>query len=166
MMDVSVAKSRVLDWIHVGSILAAALCGTGIVGCGGSTRIPVYPVNGQVLHQGEPAKGALVIFHPIDQKKDVGEKIPPRPSAIVRPDGTFSLTTLKPDDGARIGDYRVSIVWFEQADRGEGGLGRGDPEHGPRAKDQLKGKYAHPDNSGLTATIKSGSNNLSPFELN
>ena len=143
------------------------LClGFGVVGCGGNSKIPIYPVRGEVLHQGEPAEGALVIFHPLDQTKDVGEKVPPRPSGLVAADGSFALTTHTPGDGARAGDYQVSIVWFDEVDSDSGGgIGQRDSEHGPRAKDRLNGTFADPKHSGLKATITSGVNALEPFDL-
>ena len=148
------------------ALLGAGLFGLSSIGCGANSKLPVYPVHGNVLRHGEPAEGALVIFHPLDKAKDVGEVVPPRPSGRVQSDGSFSLTTSQPNDGARAGDYQVSIVWFQEAaSQAAGGLGGRGSEPKAGAKDQLQGKYALPEQSGLTATITPGSNQLEPFEL-
>ena len=164
-MDVSGKKTTRSACIRRGSLLVVGFLAVWVLGCGADSKIPVYPVRGAVLHRGEPAEGALVIFYPLDQKKDVKEKIPPRPSGLVDADGAFVLTTHKPTDGAREGDYEVSVVWFEEAAEKEGGLGQGDSEHGPKPKDKFNGKYADPKRSGLKATITPGKNMLEPFEL-
>jgi len=147
------------------SLLIAVFLTCWCVGCGDNSKIPVYPVRGTVLYRGEPAEGALVIFHPVDQSKNLKESIPPRPSGLVDSDGAFVLTTHQPTDGGRAGDFQVSIVWFNEAVEKDGGLGLGDSEHGPKPKDKLNGKYADPKRSGLTATITAGKNDLEPFDL-
>jgi hypothetical protein len=156
----TIAPRRLSD-----SLLIAGFLAFWIVGCGDNSKIPVYPVRGTVLYRGEPAEGALVIFHPVDPSTNLKEKIPPRPSGLVDSEGAFVLTTHQPTDGGRSGDYQISIVWFNEAVEKEGGLGQGDSEHGPKPKDKLNGKYADPKRSGLTATITAGTNDLEPFDL-
>ena len=145
-------------------LTAIVLVGTLSLGCGGAVEIPVYPTRGIVHYQGEPAEGALVVFHPLNHPKVDKELIPPRPSGLTDVDGNFSLTTHASSDGARAGDYRISIVWFKNAIEDEPGMGSKESRGG--SKDALSGKYADPAKSGLTVTIDPGINELPAFELN
>ena len=79
-------------------------------------------------------------------------------------DGNFNLTTHVSGDGARAGDYRVSIVWFKNASEEEPGMGSKESRGG--SKDALNGKYADPAKSGLTVTIDPGVNEIPTFDLN
>jgi hypothetical protein len=116
-------------------------------------------VQGTVTVKGQPVKGAVVIFHPKG-----GEAKGQRPSGVTKEDGTFTLGTgNKP--GAPPGDYVVTITW--PVEEGPVKFKKGSTEQEePPLVDQLKGRYANAANSTLTATIKSGSNKLNPFELN
>src|SRR5438477_10167409 len=83
---------------------AAALLLLPLVsGCG---RSGPYPVEGKVVWEdGSPAKElamAQVVF-------DLPEmQISSRGS--IQPDGTFRLTTYKPNDGAMPGEYKVMVL--------------------------------------------------------
>lgn len=136
-----------------------------LYGCGGDTVIPVYPVTGKVLYQGSPPEGALVIFYPAGHPEVKGESFPPRPSGVVQADGSFSLTTLNPKDGARAGKYKVTVVWFKGSTSEEGGVGAGSNKARSGNGDALEGKYASPDLSGLTAEVTTGKNELTPYDL-
>jgi hypothetical protein len=133
--------------------------------CARNPGIPVYPVSGIVLHNGEPAEGALVICYPVNPIKVEKEAQPPRPSGLVDASGEFVLSTNAPGDGAREGDYRVSIVWFKDATGEEPVFGGRGKEGQAANKDYLNGKYSDPKRSGLTITVSPGSNQLDPFEL-
>lgn len=82
-----------------------------LAGCGGKA---VTPVQGVVALEGKPVAGATVLFMPEDDEGG-------RPaSGYTLPDGTFRLTTYKPDDGALAGTYRVVVQKTSAAkDRGE-----------------------------------------------
>src|SRR5262245_31109255 len=73
-----------------------------------------YPVRGQVLVDGQPAEGAVVVFHP----KDDTSAQALRPAAIVQPDGSFAVKSYDPQvcptpkEGAPAGDYLIAINWF------------------------------------------------------
>src|SRR5436305_579462 len=83
------------------SALLAALTLAGLAGCGGGK----YPVEGRVeWSDGTPAKeleGGLVVFEsttaPFCARGDIKE------------DGSFRLTTDRPEDGVLPGPYRVLI---------------------------------------------------------
>ncbi|MBA4064301.1 MAG: hypothetical protein C0501_11430 [Isosphaera sp.] len=71
--------------------LAAAGCGRGL---------DLAPVAGRVAVGGKAVTSGVVMFHPPDGPTAVGE---------IRPDGTFTLTTVSPGDGAVVGPHRVTI---------------------------------------------------------
>src|SRR5947209_3838508 len=82
-----------------------ALLAVTLAGCGKG----VSPVQGVVTLEGTPVAGATVLFMPDGQ--DEG-----RPATgFTSPDGTFRLTTFRPDDGALAGKYRVLVQKAEAA---------------------------------------------------
>ena len=139
--------------------------GLSLTGCGAQQDAPVYPVHGQVLVKGKPAEGALVIFYPINAQPIGDEKMVPRPSGLVESDGSFHLTTTEPKDGARPGDYHVTIVWFKETANQTATLGVMGGESRGGGRDLLKGKYARPEKSGLKVTVAKEPNELAPFNL-
>jgi hypothetical protein len=116
-------------------------------------RPPLQPVRGQVFFAGQPAAGALVVFHPVDDPALDA----PRPSALVGPDGSFRLGTFAPNDGAPVGDYRVAIAW-------PAGKASADPRTGEVAN-RLPARYADPLASNLRVQVREGPNDLPPFQL-
>jgi hypothetical protein len=135
------------------ALMAISLATTG---CGGDGRVDVNPVAGKVTVKGQPAVGAQLIFYAQDEAlKEPGI---PVPEGTVGEDGSFRLTTYEEGDGAPAGQYKVSVIWEQVLKESN------DPESRV-ARDRLDGRYAHPDQSGLTATIAEGDNQLPPFEL-
>jgi hypothetical protein len=126
-------------------VLAGALLGTG---CG---QRDAYPVRGRVLYEGKPAVGAVVFLHPVD----LSEPTRSRPSGRVGKDGSFSISTPNLGDGAKPGEYLVTVVWRAEA-------GPGDSEED---EDLLPARYLDPKTSGLRITVKAGANDLEPFDL-
>src|SRR5262245_41467474 len=108
--------------------IALAAFAAALIACTSCTkhdsRVPVYPVHGQVLVADKPAKNAFVVFHPAGT--DGPEAL--RPYGHAAADGSFKLTTFEADDGAPAGEYQVSVVWLAD-------VGGEDPP------DQLKGRY-------------------------
>jgi hypothetical protein len=124
-----------------------------VLGCGGpEPPEAVHAVNGQVTYRGKPAVGAIVVFHKVGADPSSGQ-----PSGKVQDDGTFSLTSYQPGDGAAEGEYRVTISWREAI-----GGSLSDPDYGP---EKLPKKYQSPDTSGLTVNVVSGTNDLEPFQV-
>jgi hypothetical protein len=115
----------------------------------------LYPVNGKVLVNGEPAVGATVTFVRKGSPDPLKE---PTPQGVVGEDGTFTLSGPG-GDGALPGEYAVLVEWKEGA-----GTKRG---RAPalNAPDRLKKKYLDPSKPLLTATVEAKSNTLPPFEL-
>jgi hypothetical protein len=118
--------------------------------CNKDGRIPVYPVEGQVLFQGKPTPNAMISLHPL--QKHEPDNV--HPLGYADQEGKFSLTTYETNDGAPAGDYEVSIIWFKQVE-----------ERTAEQPNLLPAKYADPKTSGLRVTVKEGTNTLKPFEL-
>jgi len=98
-----------LVWSGVSLILACTW------GCGGDDgRVPVYPVTGSVSVAGEIPDGALIVFYPDKPEADPDL----RPSAKVKPDGSFALTTYDAGDGAPEGEYTGTIQWNKLVKKG------------------------------------------------
>jgi hypothetical protein len=133
-----------------------------LAGCGDSTGLAKrYPVSGQVSYKGAPLAKGNINF------------IPTETAAVSRvatgpiDNGYYSLTTATVNDGAFPGTYTVTITSTE-ADLTEvkanmkGGSGHQDDvvRSTRGAKSLIPEKYGFPDQSGLTAEVKSGSNSF------
>lgn len=76
-----------------------------LVGCFGSDKI--VPVSGVVTLDGEPLSGAVVGFEPIAQEGDLEAGY--GSYAKTDDDGRYTLRSLKNEDGAMVGQHRVSV---------------------------------------------------------
>jgi hypothetical protein len=140
----SPVRPRFVRGVLFGATLLCASCsGSGL-----------NVVQGKVLYKGEPAKGAVVIFHP---KGGEGQF---NPSGVAGEDGTFSLGSGK-NSGAPAGDYVVTVTWPEE----RSGPAKITMEQPPAPPDRLKSRYSDRDKSQINVTIKSGPNQLEPFDL-
>jgi hypothetical protein len=111
----------------------------------------VVPVAGKVFYRGSPAAGAEVVFRHLDP---VTQKPAGNAHGRVEGDGSFRLTTYRAFDGAAPGDHQVGIVWrLPPAVNGQP-----DSNHLPK-------RYADPETSKLTATVRAGGRNEFVFEL-
>jgi hypothetical protein len=109
---------------------------------------PTHVVTGKVIFNGKPIEDAQVIFHPLP--------LDPRSRRIdglTEDDGTFSLTTYAPNDGAWAGDYAVTITARRPA-----------TEPGKPMINLLPVRYSNAAISGLKAVVKEGKNEFR-FEL-
>lgn len=65
-------------------------------------------VTGTVYCNGKPLEGGEVVFHP--QSAQAGSQIVGKPaSGVIKPDGTYELTTYGGKDGAVIGTCHVKV---------------------------------------------------------
>src|SRR3954467_732577 len=71
-------------------------------GCGRSAHVDVYPVDGLLTVNGQPAAKANLAFHPLDRSASA-----PCPVGQTDARGHFRVTTLANGDGAPAGDYAV-----------------------------------------------------------
>jgi hypothetical protein len=130
-------------WLLLTVVLLCPACSSGL-----------NKVRGKVLYDGQPIKGATVALHPKNQTQANAF----HPTGVTGEDGVFILSTQN-DAGAEAGEYRVTVVWYDEsaelADKSTQRMG-GMPDR----PDRLKGRYADPEKSGLTAVIKPGDNDL------
>jgi hypothetical protein len=135
--------------------LFAALISLGAaVGCGEGTitqpTVPTYAVTGKILlPDGKPLTEGQVTFTPT--KKDVGRVA----MGKVQPDGSFVMTTYKPEDGVAEGEYDVAINSDQTVP---------DPSAKAKKRMVLPSKYRE-GGAGLIVNIKPQKNDLPPFQL-
>jgi len=149
-----VPRRYVLVFVRSGAIASLlALCG---LACSGSSQL--NPVQGKVLYKNEPLAGALVTLHPkgsTDVKAD-------RPVGRTKDDGTFTVMTGQ-QEGAPAGEYTATIICSRPINQKAGKVMSLGAEE--ETADVLKGMYADVNTSKLPVTIKSGPNQLEPFDL-
>jgi hypothetical protein len=135
-----------------GLLLAAGALVALASGCGGHKGPVLYSVKGSVRINGEPAKDVNVMFTPVAPPE--GGATPLSPAAVTGEDGSFRLMSFKPGDGAPAGEYRVTVIYpMSRFNKHLSGI------------DRLRGKFANPKTSGLTAKVGPKSNDLPPFDL-
>lgn len=121
----------------------AALAVTVLVGGGGCKRNPrVVPVRGKVLYNGQPLPYGSVMFQP-----DKGQPA----MADIGTDGTFTLSSYGPNDGAVPGKHSVSVSCYEGQRPGKAGGGDS------LGKLMIPLKYTRFGSSGLSAEVKDAS---------
>jgi hypothetical protein len=126
--------------------LAVALLLTALLaGCGGGT----YPVEGQLVWKdGSPAKeleGSFVLFE-LPEKQTSAK-------GTIQADGSFRLTTNKPNDGALPGEHTVLVVEI-------GRKPLGGPDATALAPGAMDARFSDPRTSGLKATVNPGTNKI------
>jgi hypothetical protein len=143
-------------------LAACALLG----GCGGATTAPV---SGRVTYNGKPVTAGRIMFYPESGRAAVGQ---------LGPDGRYTLTTLQPGDGALLGSHRVAIEATrvgpgsyqaprsleEEVELSRKGAPGGKVLVAGKVEWLVPEKYARPETSGLTATVRSGPNEIN-FDL-
>lgn len=129
--------------VFIWTVVAIA---TLLTGCQEGPQI--YPVSGTVkFADGSIPHGevAVIRFEPVAGSSAAGET--KAAAGDIKPDGSFKLTTLNPDDGAFAGEYKVVFSVFKTY------LGR---------EPLIDAKYTTAETTPFTATIKAGS--TGPFE--
>ena len=103
---------------------------------------------------GQPAVGAYVTFHAADAT-DLASL--PRSFAEVQDDGSFQLTTFRPGDGVKPGEYKVTLCW----------PGKLPPNSNPTdvPPDRLGGRYQSPEQPFTTITVSDQPLTLDPFHV-
>lgn len=137
--------SRLL--VMAGLLLTFASCTTE------SERVPVHPVRGKLFVDGEPAEGAIVVFHTTASSRPKTTN----PHGRVQADGSFQLTTYESEDGAPAGDYVITVFWPAPP--------KSPVDHPDMGPDRLKNRYTNPDTSEIQVTVHEGKNSLDPFRL-
>jgi hypothetical protein len=133
--------------VLVAAFLAALVCAAGCrQKSPTSVRVPTYPVHGRLTIDGAPAPGAMVKFMSAEHVRRV-------PTAIVREDGSFSVSFYDNEDGAPAGEYKLLVAWMQT------------PPQGGLAQDRLGGRFLEPSKPVATVVVSAGQNNLEPIEL-
>ncbi|NBV46767.1 MAG: hypothetical protein EBR86_14295 [Planctomycetia bacterium] len=145
-------------------VLALALL-AATPGCSGGPKRPAtIKVSGKVTMGGTPVPRATVSFQPTGTggRAAVG---------VTDDAGQYSLTTFTAGDGAIAGDYGVAIVKMEEGGAAGAGTANTDqyiPPEGmkepPPAKSLIPTRFNNPRESGLRASVGSGSDTFN-FEL-
>ncbi|MDY0170618.1 MAG: hypothetical protein RBS80_29020 [Thermoguttaceae bacterium] len=136
-------------WWRFAAIGVLVFTVPALTGCGGSH--PVYPVHGQIVYEdGSPATelaGGTVTFESVDHQATAAQT-GVASWGVVQSDGTFTLGTFKPADGAVPGKHRVAISPAP------------DMIEGVMTEPPISLKYATVENSGLEAEVTRGRNNI------
>ena len=127
----------VLTWILF-------LLSVSLFGCqsGAERAVAVFPVDGQLLHLGQPARGAVIAFFEADN-----ESSKPISEAVVKDDGHFVPVQADGAIGLPAGRYILTAVW-DQA-----------------GTDRFGGKYASRDSPLTTIQVRESINFLPPIKL-
>jgi ribosomal protein S12 len=121
-------------WLYFWIVTLTALC---LAGCN-SNKLKTYPVQGQVVFQdGTPVKVGTV------ETKAVGKTV--QATGSIATDGTFTLTTYRPNDGAIAGEHKVVIVQFIPIED--------IPNYRPSTMGVVNRKHASYHTSGLTMQV-------------
>jgi hypothetical protein len=130
---------------------------------------------GKLSYKGEPAAGALLMFH-ADGKPQSAELVVP--SATVGDDGSFQLVSPT-GDGAPPGKYKVLVSWPADSSAAEAsvesksktkttvssGSSRRKNKLDSMAKDRFKGRYLNVDTPLTTVEVKAEATDLGSLEI-
>lgn len=117
-----------------------------------SNRLVCVAARGRVLYRGQPIADAQVVFHGPDPRTGRLRRVA---DALTDSDGRFALSTYTANDGAPAGDYRVTVIWTSAP-----------TDFNNRYRpNRLPPRYADPNLSGLTATVKAVGDNDFLFNL-
>ncbi|WP_010585067.1 hypothetical protein [Schlesneria paludicola] len=114
--------------------------------------VPVFPVTGNLVYEGESMIGAVITFHSNERQLTA--------QGIADELGVYSLTTYLSNDGAAAGDYVVTIHWPSTP---QAAPSAADPDP-PLPPDRLKSTYTNGKSSKLRATVNKCPNSID-FEL-
>lgn len=126
------------------SVSFAAILALASAGCG-SGGPAMARVSGKVTYKGQPVTKGLITFQAASPD---GRNA----TSPIGPDGSYNLQTEAPGDGAQLGDYTVAVSTREEE------VLDYIPTKPVPPKRSTPEKYEDPKTSGLTATVKGGSN--------
>jgi hypothetical protein len=126
---------------HAWHLAVAFAAVVAVAGCNRETRVPVFPVSGKVTFQGRPPVGALVVLAPVNGSGTDGVA----PTATVQNDGSLSVTSYEPGDGAPDGDYVATLQWYRYS-----------KELGGPGPNVIPAKYANARTSPFKVSVKGG----------
>jgi hypothetical protein len=134
---------RLARWF---SLSIAAIC-VSFMGCNQGPQF--VPVTGKVTFQGKPLAGAEIVFQPASGSPAMGR---------TDDQGNFSLSTFGDQDGAIVGDYKVTVV-------------KNEPIPGPpgdpyaRVRNILPPQYANAQSTPLGASVSKSAEKPYDFDI-
>lgn len=136
-----------------------ALIGSIILlgGCNNDGLPDMVPIRGTVMLDGNPVSSGTVLYSPVD--RNAGRQA----RGAIQPDGSFQLTTLRPGDGAQLGEYQIAIIAIKPL-----GTARAEVEQRAgkvRPESLVPLRYSNPSQSGLTDTVDGNHTGLKDLEL-
>ena len=129
----------------------ALTVGLFLPGCGESGPT-MGRVSGKVTYNGKPVAKGTVSFVSTEPAR-------PNANSPIGPDGSYSLQTTNPNDGAVVGDYTVAV-----SGKDPNAVNNDLPGAPVKVTSDIPAKFEDPAKSGLKATVKSGSNDI-PIDL-
>ena len=121
------------------AVVASASFIALLVGCGNSGEFPTYPAGGKVtFSDGTPLTQGWVTFESTDPGRAVSAR------GQLQSDGTFTLGTFEPGDGAIEGEHRVLVAVPTP---------EGDDPVAMRAPPLIDPKFSRFETSGLEFTV-------------
>lgn len=115
-----------------------------LFGCGAAGSKTAI-VKGTVTFKGKPVPNGTVTFVPASGHHATGE---------IRPDGSYTLTSFRPGDGAVPGTYKVIVVAMQDM------TGRLPEDRTPLPPPIVPNKYTSIATTDLTVEVKEGENQI------
>tara|TARA_R110002096_G_scaffold62300_8_gene154178 strand:+ start:55 stop:513 length:459 start_codon:yes stop_codon:yes gene_type:complete len=138
--------------IVVGALLFFAGCGSGTDEWV-EARETVYPASGVVTLDGQPVKGATVIFHSV--RKSISAQ------GMTDEDGRYYVTTYEDNDGAVAGKHVVTVRKSEYVQKKTKHHTEEEPSYYKVATEILPAEFATEKTSTLEVTVpESGADDL------
>lgn len=109
----------------------------------GCNRGPAMaPVSGKVTYKGQPLKHGNILFQP---------SVGPPAKGEIGPDGSFTLSTYKKNDGAVLGKHRVQVICVDPQAKPAN-----PDEETPSARSLIPDKYSNYVTSEITVEVAMG----------
>jgi hypothetical protein len=119
-----------INQLAVLRLAVSAFLMSALIGCSGSHELETAKVSGLVTLDGKPMTQGTVMFVP-----EIGRA----GSGVIGADGSYQLTTYKPDDGALVGHHKISVA-----------IPEGSETRSARAIAAIPRRYMSAESSGLT----------------
>src|SRR5262249_16772574 len=101
-----------------------------------------YPVTGTVWFEGQRVQNAVLALHVYNEKT---KKYSRSSDGMSECDGTYALSTYRAFEGAPEGEFKLTVTWREPLFDAAG----------KPTENKLPARYATPEASPLTLTVKS-----------
>lgn len=97
-------NERVVTQCRLAVVISCAFFFTGCSKPAGLANM--VPIRGTVSYDGRMLTEGTVIYAPVDSEGRQAR-------GTIQPDGSFRLTTLRKDDGAQQGEYKIVVIALE-----------------------------------------------------